>query len=284
MPTRPRRLPPARPELGSAGSFSAQPVGFLLGALTGGLVAWLWSPQANNLAAGLILIIGGLVAFIYHDPSVKSRHRYSRRQVRQIYRQFARDWRNPLMVAGAAFFQSIYNLWMFYIGIFLLSAAESGSGYGLLGIFAFVGALFGVLAATRVGKQLDRGQEHRLIHRAVIGETVIHVGGMAIAFVPWAGGMILHGLTTLAGWIPYEARNIAIYRRAYQGPARFSDASAEYAVCLANTGIICQLLLFSLASIAALFWSLESTLLVCLASAFIVNLVFLLPLSSPSKS
>ena len=257
---------------------SAQPVGFLLGALTGGLVAWLWSPQINNLTAALVLIIGGLLAFIHHDTTVKSRHRYSRRRVGQIYRQLARDWRNPLMVAGAAFFESIYNFWMFYIGIFLLSAAESGSGYGLLGIFACVGALFGILTARQVGQQLDRGQEQRLIHRAVIGETVIHVGRMAIAFVPWAAGMVLHGLTTLAGWIPYEARNISIYRRAYQGAVHFADASAEYAVCLENIGIICRLLLFSLASIVALFWSLESTLLVCLASVFIVNLVFLLPL------
>ena len=249
----------------------------MLGPLTGGLIAWLWSPQIVNLTAGLILVVSASLAFISHDTSVEARHHYSHHKIWQIYRQLIRDWRNPLMVAGAISFDSIYQLWTLYIGVFLLAAAESSSGYGILGLFSFVGSIFGVLTARWVGKWADRGRERHLLRGSVVSQLVDGVSRMIVPLVTQLAGMVFYGLVSFLGWLPYELRNISIYRRAYQKSSQFPDARVEYSVCLENLGTVCRLLLFSLACLLSLFLSFKLTLIVSVASLFLINLIFLLP-------
>lgn len=261
--------------------FSAEPVGYLLGPLIGGLIAWLWSPQITNLVAGLILIVSASLAFISHDSSVEARHYYSHHKIWRIYRHLIRDWRNPLMVAGAISFDFVYQLWTLYIGVFLLAAASSSSGYGILGLFSFVGALFGFIIARFVGQRADKGQERRLLRGAVVSQFIDGINRMVVTLVTYGVGMVFYGLVSFLAWMPYEARNVSIYRRAYQKSADFADARVEYQVCLENIGTVCRLLLFSLACLLSLFLSFESTLIVSIASLFLINLVFLLPPASP---
>ncbi len=265
--------------------FSTEPVGYLLGPLIGGLIAWFWSPQLTNLAAGLILVASGLLAFISHDTSIRARHHYSHHKIWQIYRQLIRDWRNPVMVGGAISFDFVCQLWALYIGVFLLAAVESNSGYGILGLFTFAGSLFGILVANWVGKRADRGQERRLLRESVISQFVDGGSRMIVVLTTQVAGMIFYGLVSFLSWLPYEMRNISIYRRAYQKSAQFPDAKIEYLVCLENFGTVCRLLLFSLACLLSLFLSFKLTLIVSVASLFIINFIFLLPpSSSESKS
>ena len=264
--------------------FSSEPIGSLLGPLIGGSVAWIWSPQLTNLVAALILIAGGLVAFISHDTSVKIRHHYSHRKIWQIYRQLIRDWRNPVMVAGAMSFDFVYQIWTLYIGVFLLAAVESNSGYGILGLFAFAGSLFGILVANWVGKRSDKSRDRRFLRGSFGGQFLEGVSRTVVILATQVVGMIFYGLVSFLAWVPYELRNISIYRQAYQKSSQFPDAKVEYSVCLENFGTVCRLLLFSVACLLSLFLSFKMTLVVCIASLFLINFIFLVRPSSSGKA
>lgn len=262
--------------------FSVEPIGSLIGPLLGGLVAWIWSAQAVSFAAGFLLILSGILAFVFHDRSVKASRHYSHPKIWGIYRQLFKDWRNPLMVSGVISFDFIYQLYTLWAGVFVLLALESNSGYGLLGIFSFVGALFGLWAATWFGKQADRGRERKELRQSVVGETVVAGGRMAVNLLSQLGSLILLGVVSVLAWHPYEARSVAVYRRAYRLSERFADAKVEYSVCLENLGTLCRVVLFGLATVLSLFLDFEATLLICVNLVFLINLVFLMrPTSEP---
>lgn len=264
--------------------FSVEPIGTMIGPLTGGLVAWIWSAQAVNFVAGFILIASGVLAFIFHDRAVESKHHYSHPKIWQIYRQLLQKWRNPLMICGAISFDFIYQIFTLYVGVFVLVALESSSGYGIMGAMSFFGALLAIWITTRVGRQADKGYENKLLKQSVITESLSGLARMALSLLSQLGSLIVLGLLSFLAWFPYEARNVAIYRRAYKLSDQFPDSKVEYSVCLENLGTLCRLLLFSLACLLSLLVAFEATLLICVGLLFAINLVFLIRPATGSDS
>lgn len=257
--------------------FSAEPIGGLLGSLLAGLTAWIWSPAVTSLLAGLILVVGGVLAFVHHDESGQAHHHYDRRKIWSIYRQLSRDWRDPVLAAGVVGFNFVYQIWALYLGVFFLAAASDSSGYFILGATSFGGALVGLWATSSVGRRLERGQSAGLIRSATIGEALLGVGRLSLAVISQAAGMFVYGAVALAEWWTFEARNIAVYRRSYQLSSRFAKHKVEYSIGIENLGLFFQALLFGLACLISLALSFEATLLVSMAGGIaLVSLLFLL--------
>lgn len=256
--------------------FSVEPMGTLIGPLLGGLVAWLWSVQAVNFVAGFILVASGILAFVFHDKTVNSRRYYSHSKIWQIYRWTVKNWRNPLMIGGVISFDFIYQTGILFIGVFVLTALESSSGYGLMGLFSFLGSCFGIWAAGWVGRQVDKGREIKILRQSVIWEAFSNFLRIVIGFLSHLGNIIALGLLFTLSWLPSEARSVSAYRRAYKQSDQFPDSRVEYSVCLENIGTFCRLILFGIACLLALVFDFRTTLLICLGLGFVINLIFLM--------
>lgn len=259
------------------GQLSAEPFGYMLGPLTAGLVAWVWSAQAVNFVAGAVLVVGVFLAFFFHDKSVQDKHRYSHHRIWQIYRQLVSDWRSSLMAGAAGGFLAVYELFSLYRALFILIVLESSSNYGLLGLFAFVGSLVGLIATLRVGRRSDGGRSRNTLRNSVIWEWLINFGRIGAGFLPGWARLVFMGVYPPLAWGAYESRNVLVYKRAYEKSERFADAKVEYSVCLENLGALTRLLVYSLACLLSLAFSLQTTLLIAFGLAFILNSAFLVP-------
>ena len=265
------------------GQMSAEPAGFMVGPLAAGLIAWLWSAQAVNFVAGAVLVASALLAFFFHDKSVKDKHRYSHHRIWQIYRQLIKDWRSSLMAAAAGGFTAIYEFFSLYRALFILLVLESSSNYGLLGLFAFFGSLAGLIATLRVGRRADDDQGKNSLRRSAVWESVSNLGRMVISLFPGWVRLGFVAVYPLFAWGTYEARNVPVYKRAYQESEQFADAKVEYSVCLENTGALLRLLLYGVACLLSLVFSLSTTLLIGFGLAFLLNAIFLIPLKSKTS-
>ena len=263
-----------------ARQFSTEPIGVLLGPLIAGLVAWLWSAQAVSFVAGIILVAGGVLAFVFHDKSVDSRHHYSYSKIWQIYRQMIKKWRNPLMIGGVISFDFVSQITVLYIGVFVLAAVESSSGYGVMGLFSFFGSIFGIWVAAWVGRQADKGSERKLLKQSFIGEVFAGLCRIALSLPSRLANLIALGTVSFLGWLPWESRSISVYRRAYKLSDEFGGSGVEYAVCLENFGTLCRVVLFGLACLLSLVVEFKTTLILCFSMGFVINFIFLIRPSS----
>ena len=101
-----------------------------------------------------------------------------------------------------------------------------------MGIFSFLGSLTAIWIAARAGRQADNHQESRLIKKAVITESLAGLLRLSLALLSKLASLFVLGILSFLAWIPYEFRNIPIYRQAYKLSEHFSDSKSEYSVCL----------------------------------------------------
>ena len=188
------------------------------------------------------------------------------------------------MVGVAGGYMAIYDLFGLYKALFILAVLDSSSDYSILGAFAFFGSLVGLISSVRSGRKADQDQAPKTLRGSVIVESIDNTGRLLIAQFSSLTGLIWLAPHSLMSWWSYKARNVPVYRRAYQLSEQFPDAKVEYSVCLENLGILLRLSIFVAACLLSLVFSLSTTLLIGIAFAFVLNSVFLIPLNSPKVS
>lgn len=210
--------------------FSAEPLGYALGPIVGGLVSWLVSPKVSIGLGVIILVVAGALMFQSTGWRRRGpRHRIDHSQMRAIYRHLRQSWRlTTVAVAhGADFF--VFAAWTLWLGVVL-----AGDVYGLVGITQFIGAALGFAVSQWAGRQVDRGRSQQLMRIS----GVMNLGLGLIRWVATAlaslGLKLMVGLYSLFDWTAYELRAGNIYEQTRRRAEDWRHHQVAYCIAFEN--------------------------------------------------
>ncbi len=210
--------------------FSAEPLGFALGPIIGGLISWLIDPRVSIGIGALVLVAGGLLMFI----SVGWRHRGRRHhvdatQMWAIYRHFRQSWRLTLVALSHAADQYAFVLWVLWLGLVLANDA-----YGVIGVTQFLGALVGFGVSQWAGRQVDRGRGQQLMRASGVLSLGLGLARWWATLLAGLGFKLLIGFYSIVNWATYELRAGNLYEQTHQQIGRWQRYRVEYSICFEN--------------------------------------------------
>ena len=210
--------------------FSAEPLGYALGPVIGGLISWLIDPRLSIGVGVIILIAGSLLLFQAVGWRQHSRrHRLEPAKMWAIYRHFSQDWRLTVVSMAHAANQLVYEVWALWIGLILVSGA-----YGLIGITQFIGALAGFAASRWASRQVDRGRGQSLMRGSGGLNQIMGLGRFWAIALTGLGFKLLIGVHTIVGWVAYELRIGNLYEQTCRRIGPYQRYQVEYCICFEN--------------------------------------------------
>ena len=238
--------------------FSAEPLGYALGPMIGGLISWLIDPRVS-IGVGVIILIAASLMLVqaigWHHRG--EHHRLEPGRMWEIYRHFGRDWRLTLVSMTHAANQLVWEIWALWIGLVLVSGV-----YGLIGITQFIGALAGFGASRWAGRQVDQGRGQGLMRSSGGLSQILGLWRWWGTVLTGLGFKLLIGVYTIVDWVAYELRVGNLYEQTRRRIGPWHRHQVEYCICFENLANLGRGLFAALALAISLTTTSDATALV----------------------
>ncbi len=251
---------------------SAEPLGYGLGPVIGGLLSWLINPQFSIGVGVVILVFGGLLIFKESGWRTKtaSHHRIDRTKMWSIYRYFRRSWRLTVVTLANAADQVVFDFWILWLGLVLV-----GDIYGLIGVTQFAGAMLGFLVARWVGRRIDKGLSPQLLKTSWGLNLSLGLARFWATILVGLGFKLLIAVYALLDWLSFELRSGPIYEQTQQQAKHWQKYQVEYCICFSNLADLARGLMAVLALGLSLLTTSDTKLLATMfVAGTAINLVY----------